>query len=1002
MDLLSDRIDVRLGERFFSQHRRLLTIETALPNATLVVERMTGREAVNECFEFDVLCLSTCAHLDIAALAGEQVTLRLACADGAYRPWHGCVGEIESLGADGGNARYSVQLVSWLRHLQLRHDSYVFQNATAQTVIETVFRDYPSANFRFEVTEPLRVRSLCVQHNETDYAFVTRLLAEEGLSFHFEHLDGDAAKEADEQGHARHVMVITDRQAERQDLGTVRYSLPDVRGAQGMLAQIASVLGAQTAAQTQDTVSEFAASRRIGTNAVTLGSWDYARVAGVTGQTESSLDLGDLPTLEAYDGAGAYRYESAEHAARAAELRLQAHELAYKTCDGRGYVRTLAAGRTFTLIDHPHYGANSTALNYRGALTAERQRPDNQFVVLSVEHEAANNLDSEAARLRSTTDVEPGSYRNRFVCAAAAAAVVPKYERQPTARGETTALVVGIDGEPVTTDREHRVKVQFHWQRGKRPNDGGLSSTSPGGDPNDSNAPGNESSSTWVRVTEALAGPNWGAQFTPRVGTEVLIGFIEGDADRPVVLEQIHNGQDEPPFSAGIDSGANHPGTVSGIHAPTLDRGGYAQWIIDDAAGQLRTQLRVAGNNVAHTSFSLGYLIQQNPSSAQRGAWRGTGFEASTDGWATLRAAQGVLLTTAARPNAAGTQMDAAEALALARGATDLGQRLSQAATTAQALKLAAHDANCAHAQQIKCIDPQQDGKYNGPVEGQEAKKPNPGTRDLADPVETFAKPLVVLHSASSTALTTDASIAAFAGQDQSYVAQNDTHLTAAHTASAASGETTSLFTQSGGIQAIAANGPVSIRAHTDALEIKADQSIKVTSSNDSIRVQANQKIELLAGQSSVVLEGANITFTCPGAFTVKAAQHAWAGGGGNAASLPNLPSGTISQAPHELELNYVREDLTPLPGYTYKVVFEDGSTRTGQLDGNGHALLQGVPAGPAQIYFGESPKTWTAPRPQIVSLTDEGMAADLRKIGLDPDTVDLQALIEAQAGRTH
>jgi uncharacterized protein involved in type VI secretion and phage assembly len=140
--------------------------------------------------------------------------------------------------------------------------------------------------------------------------------------------------------------------------------LSDVRGAQGLLAQIAgSVLGTQIETQTQDTVNEFAAGRRIGTNAVTLGSWDYTRVAGVTGQTESSLDLGDLPALEAYDGAGAYRYESTAHAARAAELRLQAHELAYKTFDGRGYVRTLAAGRTFTLIDHPHYGPNSTALN---------------------------------------------------------------------------------------------------------------------------------------------------------------------------------------------------------------------------------------------------------------------------------------------------------------------------------------------------------------------------------------------------------------------------------------------------------------------------------------------------------------------------------------------------------------------------------------------------------------------------------------------------------------
>jgi type VI secretion system secreted protein VgrG len=312
-------------------------------------------------------------------------------------------------------------------------------------------------------------------------------------------------------------------------------------------------------------------------------------------------------------------------------------------------------------------------------------------------------------------------------------------------------------------------------------------------------------------------------------------------------------------------------------------------------------------------------------------------------------------------------------------------------------MKLAARDANCAHAQQIKSIDPQQDGKYNGPVEGQEAKKPNPGTRDLGDPVETFAKPLVVIHSAASTALTTDASIAAFAGQDQSYVAQNDTHLTAAHTAAAASGETTSLFTQSGGIQAIAANGPVSIRAHTDALEIKADQSIKVTSSNDSIRVQANQKIELLAGQSSVVLEGANITFTCPGAFTVKAAQHAWAGGGGNAASLPNLPSGSVhlSGAPPDtapsaaagswasggavsppppsllakeaptrrdhFRFRYAYHDGEPVAGAEYVARLADGSVRKGRLDAAGFVGFDAIPPGHVDITVGADPRAYCA-----------------------------------------
>jgi type VI secretion system secreted protein VgrG len=239
-----------------------------------------------------------------------------------------------------------------------------------------------------------------------------------------------------------------------------------------------------------------------------------------------------------------------------------------------------------------------------------------------------------------------------------------------------------------------------------------------------------------------------------------------------------------------------------------------------------------------------------------------------------------------------------------------------------------------------------------------------------------------VIHSAASTALSTDASIAAFAGQDQSYVAQNDTHLTAAHTAATASGETTSLFTQRGGIQAIAANGPVSIRAHTDALEIKADQSIKVTSSNDSIRVQANQKIELLAGQSSVVLEGANITFTCPGAFTVKAAQHAWAGGGGSAASLPNLPSGTLTAPTHFIELSHRYDDLEPVRGAPYKVTFSDGSQRSGKLDGSGSVRIDGVPAGAATWVLGSDERQWKAVT-KLANLCAGGAGDEQAALGL-------------------
>jgi hypothetical protein len=99
----------------------------------------------------------------------------------------------------------------------------------------------------------------------------------------------------------------------------------------------------------------------------------------------------------------------------------------------------------------------------------------------------------------------------------------------------------------ITTERDHQIKVQFAWQRGQAPLAGGLTETGSQADTK-GNAPGNETSGTWVRVAEALAGANWGTNFTPRLRSEVVVDFIEGDMDRPLVIAQLDNGSDLPPY----------------------------------------------------------------------------------------------------------------------------------------------------------------------------------------------------------------------------------------------------------------------------------------------------------------------------------------------------------------------------------------------------------------------------------------------------------------------
>jgi len=276
--------------------------------------------------------------------------------------------------------------------------------------------------------------------------------------------------------------VITDRLAPRPDLGHLRFT--------------AQHPTAHTEGQ-RDAVTAFSARRALQANAVAVGSWNYKHLAGTTAERATALDIGELPELAVYDGSGAYRFDEPAHAERAATLALAALELDFKRFEGLGSARQLAAGAWFSLIDHPLYGAGASGGGVDAVIG--HARGDNRFTVLAVEHHATNNLGAQAAQLLEATTLEHGTYRNRFQCAPAAAAVVPRLQRKPTAPGLQTALVVGLAGEPLHTERDLRVKVQFPWQRGRQPLAGGLAHDEHSPDAQ-GQAPGDERSGTWVRV----------------------------------------------------------------------------------------------------------------------------------------------------------------------------------------------------------------------------------------------------------------------------------------------------------------------------------------------------------------------------------------------------------------------------------------------------------------------------------------------------------------------
>jgi type VI secretion system secreted protein VgrG len=940
-----------------TQNTRLLRLDTALPTGALILERCTWQEALHAPLPFhaELDCVSTDTRIPLAALMGTPATLHLQLSDGGWRQWHGHVTRAAHLGSDGGLTRYRLHLRDFTHWASLRRDTRIFQDQNTSDIVQTVLMAHPQARMRMDVASPGPLRAITTQYRETDWAFTQRLMASEGWSWRIDHdqISDDAQSASSLLAPARHTLVIFDAVATRPDLGTLRFSRPDMRGA-------------TSEGFAQDTLTALASSHHGGTNSVTLGAWDERRLAGVVGTSalpDAERPAG-MPVLECYQGQGERQFADgrvadAQHgsldvANTRAQAWLDALLLSQNMAAGEGAVRTMAVGATFKLGDH----FSSCAFN------------PSCFNVLAVTHEAANNLSVKAAPLMSVSQVEAGSYRNQFDITPAHLRLVPMPLSKPTSPGLQTAVVMGqaleadvsIGAAHMHSDRDGRIRIQFPWQRGDAPLPGGMPAPSTPAGTTTGHAPGDQRSGTWVRVLQSLAGPDWGAVFTPRPGTEVLVDFLDGDIDRPVVVGQLHNGQHGLPWPAGEGSDANHLGTLSGWHHPLLDNHsgtqGANQWLIDDSQGQLRMRLLNYSASHGHSELSLGHLVQQGAQggNAQRGQWLGEGFYGHTEGWAVVRAGEGLLMSTALRPaqgsSVASTQMDAKEAVEQLRACRQLGNTLSQSARQQGALGLSSHDDTQAWAAHTAAMDPATDGKLPATLNGQDARKAQSGSRTLQDPIEAFARPQLHLDTPGSAAFVSVEHLSLFSGMDTSVSTLGDAHLTSAHTLSAVSGQTTSLYTHAGGIQAITAQADLSLRAHTDAMQLWADQDIAIQSTEDEIRVYAKDSIVLTAGQSQIEIKGADITFTCPGSFTVKGAGHEWGGGGSESASMMVLPDARVGEPTNWIAIQHADADGVAMAGQIYKIHFEDGSVVSGALDTSGKARHEGVPKAASHVEY--------------------------------------------------
>lgn len=853
-----------------AQDTRLLRLTTPAP---LLVECVRGEEAIGMPFSFEISTLSTDAEIPLKTLIGQPALLELVTAAGpaALRPFHGHITAIELSASNGGLARYTLRLQPWTAFLAHNRDSRVFQDMSVCDILDAVLGSWQGQGtlvpeWRFELADRALYpkRSLCTQYQESDWAFAKRLMAEEGLFYYFEHRsDG-------------HVLVIADHNGAFQPnaQAAVRFTQPG-------------------AVMREDSMDRWRMQASLLTGEIALQSWDY-RTLGQRPAAAGGADASGL-ALTARDVPGVYAYTSREHGQRLAERRLQALDGERNSSTGAGSVRSMAPATRFTLLDEPATGGSA------------------EFIVTRVRHLMHNNL---AAQMRSSIQRELGNaalqllndadlaesrhaagtsiaerplYRNRIDAIDAALPYRSTAQwKRPTVQGQQTAIVVGPSGAPVYTDRDHRVKVQFHWQRG----DNSHSRLAPALQAADSGAPADDSAGTWVRVATPLApvaGANWGSNALPRVGQEVLVDFLEGDIDRPVIIGALYNGEGQddaqhnkvaagtgaatgnaPAWFPGEAGGHAHPAALSGLKSQAMQSsqsgsGAYSQLVFDDTPGQARVALqRHAKPHSGTAELNLGHLRHQTDNQRLHDA--GFGAELKTEHALALRAGKGMLLTSHAAGGANCQTLDARTATTITRSSHQLQENLASRART--------HKADL----------PKEAESSKLPSVAGLARTSETQEATTAGGVAAFSAPLMQADSPAGIVAATPASVIMAGSLSGSITASHAINFTSQANLLQAAASGISLFTcgetpgsdvpgQASGLHFHAASGKFSAQSQSAAMLITADKAVTAASTGKEINVSARNHVLLTTQAASIRIEGGNIELSAPGKIEFKASK---------------------------------------------------------------------------------------------------------------------------------
>ncbi|WP_437610413.1 type VI secretion system Vgr family protein [Erwinia sp. V71] len=517
---------------------RVVVVHTPLGDDRLLFKTLQGTEQLSALYEFTLELLSPDHQLALSPLLGKTLTVEVIPASAPSRYFSGVIAQISYLGREEHGeryARYAACIRPALWYLTQNRDCRIWQDKTVPEILSDVLRRHGIA-FRNQLSWRYRPWQYCVQYQESDFAFISRLMEHEGIYYWFTHqVDGQTMM------------------------------LADAPLAHGALA------GHEPPLLQRSATTRWQLSHHITPALCSLDDYDFrqprAHLLAVRQNPASCATVNS----EIFDWPG--HFSDRQQGEFYARVRQQECAARHQQLSGSSDSCAIACGCLFTLDDD------------------FRQPVDACWLAVSTEW-------SLSANPYASGSGTGGELAVRFSAIPAASNWrPPRLTPWPKTHGPQSAEVVGPPGETLWTDQYGRVRLQFRWDRYGASDD---------------------LSSCWVRVASSWAGWRYGTIQVPRVGEEVLVDFINGDPDRPVIIGRLYNQQNMPPWP--LPEAACRSGLMSHSCADASDHASY--WFVDDAPGEESFSLhagrdmRITAENTLHIS-SPGKITLQSDTAVE-------------------------------------------------------------------------------------------------------------------------------------------------------------------------------------------------------------------------------------------------------------------------------------------------------------------------------------------------------------------------------------------------